>query len=88
MLINTFVCILMLIKLPVVHKHPHYTMNVEVFYHHGSVISVLMMLSVITIITSRNKAVEKKTELSGGGKIKEYAIQSPCKQALCYINVT
>lgn len=63
MLINTFVCILMLISYPL-FINTHYTMNVEVFYHHGSVISVLMMLSVITIIMSRNKAVEKKTELS------------------------
>lgn len=63
MLINAFVCITMLISYPL-FINTHYTINVDVCYHHGSVISVLMMLSVITIITSRNKAVEKKAAFS------------------------
>ena len=40
----------------------HYTADVDLFLHHGSVISVLMLLSVITVISNRYKTAKVQKE--------------------------
>jgi transcriptional regulator with XRE-family HTH domain len=58
---NVFVYVLMLLNYTM-FINTHYTADVDLFLHHGSVISVLMLLSVITVISNRYKTAKVQKE--------------------------